>query len=92
MTGEYYGFSMYTRAQPVTSKLPGPVKARAGLGSIDWPQRRTPGGARRSGREKGDFGYFAGRDFIKIGAVFTIVQGVLLLLVVLLYWPWIALT
>ena len=34
MQGEYYGFNIYTHAQPIMSKLLGPIEAWSGLGSI----------------------------------------------------------
>jgi di/tricarboxylate transporter len=37
------------------------------------------------------YGYFDSKDFIKLGAILTIVQGVLLVLLVQFYWPLIGL-
>jgi di/tricarboxylate transporter len=35
--------------------------------------------------------YFEGKDLLKVGAVLTLVEGAILLVLVLLYWPLIGL-
>jgi di/tricarboxylate transporter len=37
------------------------------------------------------YGYFQVKDFIKVGALMTLIQGVLLLLIIRTYWPLIGL-
>jgi solute carrier family 13 (sodium-dependent dicarboxylate transporter), member 2/3/5 len=38
------------------------------------------------------YGYFQGRDLIKVGAVLTIVEGLFLMVLVAMYWPLIGLS
>jgi di/tricarboxylate transporter len=38
------------------------------------------------------YGYFDARDMLKVGAVLTVVQGLILILLVPLYWPLIGLS
>jgi di/tricarboxylate transporter len=37
------------------------------------------------------YGYFDARDMLKIGFTLTVVESIILLLLVPLYWPWIGL-
>jgi len=37
------------------------------------------------------YGYFEGRDLLKVGAVLTVVEGLILMVLVPLYWPLIGL-
>jgi solute carrier family 13 (sodium-dependent dicarboxylate transporter), member 2/3/5 len=38
------------------------------------------------------YGYFQGRDLIKVGAILTLVEGLLLIVLVAMYWPLIGLS
>ena len=37
------------------------------------------------------YGYFEGKDLLKVGAVLTLIEGAILLVLVLVYWPLIGL-